>query len=82
MLRLGPLIVRHVLRNRRRTRLTLASTLVSLVLLSLLAALYQGFFYSEPQTPMLHLIAGMDKPTGGRLVVLDEEHGLAIGCLP
>ena len=51
MLRLGPLIVRNVLRNRRRTVLTLASTAVSLALLSLLTALYQGFFYSEPASP-------------------------------
>lgn len=51
MLRLGPLVVRNVLRNRRRTVLTLASTAVSLALLSLLTALYQGFFYSAPATP-------------------------------
>ena len=51
MLRLGPLIVRNVLRNRRRSILTLASTAVSLALLSLLTALYQGFFYSEPASP-------------------------------
>src|SRR5438270_1123872 len=51
MLRLGPLIVRNVLRNRRRTTLTLASTAVSLALLALLTALYQGFFYSDPATP-------------------------------
>ena len=38
-------------RNRRRTVLTLASTAVSLALLSLLTALYQGFFYSAPATP-------------------------------
>src|SRR5438445_2793676 len=51
MLRLGPLIVRNVLRNRRRTVLTLASTAVSLALLSLLTALYQGFFYGAPTSP-------------------------------
>jgi putative ABC transport system permease protein len=51
MLRLGPLILRNVLRNRRRTLLTLASTAVSLALLSLLTALYQGFFYGEPTSP-------------------------------
>ena len=51
MLRLGPLILRNVLRNRRRSALTLASTAVSLALLSLLTALYQGFFYSEPASP-------------------------------
>jgi putative ABC transport system permease protein len=51
MLRLGPLILRNVIRNRRRTLLTLASTAVSLALLSLLTAIYQGFFYSEPASP-------------------------------
>src|SRR5690348_11419014 len=48
MLRLGPLIVRNVLRNRRRSALTLASTAVSLAVLGFLVALYQGFFFSEP----------------------------------
>jgi putative ABC transport system permease protein len=51
MLRLGPLILRNVLRNRRRSLLTLASTAVSLALLALLLALYQGFFYDEPASP-------------------------------
>jgi putative ABC transport system permease protein len=51
MLRLGPLILRNVFRNRRRTVLTLASTAVSLGLLALLLALYQAFFYAEPVTP-------------------------------
>src|SRR5882672_2336539 len=51
MLRLGSLIFRNVLRNRRRTLLTLASTAVSLALLALLTALYQGFFYSAPASP-------------------------------
>src|SRR5438270_130867 len=51
MLRLGPLILRNVVRNRRRTLLTLASTAVSLALLALLTAIYQGFFYSEPASP-------------------------------
>src|SRR5690348_5618740 len=51
MLRLGPLILRNVLRNRRRSLLTLASTAVSLALLALLVALYQGFFYEDAQTP-------------------------------
>ncbi|MDB5288807.1 MAG: hypothetical protein JWL69_48 [Phycisphaerales bacterium] len=51
MLRLGPLIVRNVLRNRRRSILTLASTAVSLALLAMLAAMYQGFFYDEPASP-------------------------------
>src|SRR5690349_7191219 len=51
MLRLGPLIFRNVFRNRRRGLLTLASTAVSLALLALLAAIYQGFFYSPPSSP-------------------------------
>jgi putative ABC transport system permease protein len=51
MLRLGPLILRNVLRNRRRSILTLASTAVSLALLALLVALYQGFFFDEPASP-------------------------------
>jgi putative ABC transport system permease protein len=48
MLRLGPLILRNVLRNRRRSLLTLASTAISLAVLGFLVALYQGFFFSEP----------------------------------
>jgi putative ABC transport system permease protein len=51
MLRLAPLIVRNVLRNRRRTLLTLASTAISLSLLALLVALYQSFFYGEDNSP-------------------------------
>src|SRR6266850_1112894 len=51
MLRLGPLIFRNVLRNRRRTILTLASTAISLALLALLIALYQAFFYGEDASP-------------------------------
>ena len=51
MLRLGPLILRNVLRNRRRTILTLASTAVSLALLALIIAIYQGFFHGEPSSP-------------------------------
>src|SRR5438105_3075286 len=51
MLRLGPLILRNVLRNRRRTILTLGSTAVSLALLALLIALYQAFFYGEDPSP-------------------------------
>jgi putative ABC transport system permease protein len=51
MLRLAPLILRNVLRARRRTLLTLASTAVSLAVLGLLVALYQGFFFSEPSSP-------------------------------
>jgi len=51
MFQLGSLIFRNVLRNRRRTLLTLASTAVSLALLALLVALYQGFFFDEPASP-------------------------------
>ncbi len=51
MFRLGPLILRNVFRNRRRSLLTLASTAISLGLLALLAAMYQGFFYGAPTTP-------------------------------
>jgi putative ABC transport system permease protein len=51
MFRLAPLIFRNVLRNRRRTLLTLASTAVSLALLALLLAIYQGFFYGEDTSP-------------------------------
>jgi putative ABC transport system permease protein len=51
MLRLAPLIVRNVLRNRRRTLLTLASTVVSLAVLGFLVALYQGFFFAEQTSP-------------------------------
>lgn len=51
MLRLGPLILRNVFRNRRRSLLTLASTAISLGLLTLLMALYQAFFYGEAVTP-------------------------------
>src|SRR4029079_8552395 len=51
MLRLGPLILRNVLRNRRRSLLTLASTAVSLAVLGFLVALYQGFFFFEPTSP-------------------------------
>src|SRR5581483_1103662 len=51
MFRLAPLIIRNVSRNRRRSVLTLASTAVSLALLALLVALYQGFFYGEDESP-------------------------------
>ena len=51
MLSLAPLIFRNVLRNRRRSLLTLASTAVSLALLALLIAIYQGFFYGEDSSP-------------------------------
>jgi putative ABC transport system permease protein len=45
------LIVRNVLRNRRRTLLTLASAAVSLGLLALLVAMYQSFFYGDDASP-------------------------------
>ncbi|MBV8780274.1 MAG: ABC transporter permease, partial [Phycisphaerae bacterium] len=51
MFRLGSLIVRNVLRNRRRSILTLASTAISLALLALLIAIFQGFFYGEDSSP-------------------------------
>jgi putative ABC transport system permease protein len=51
MFRLGPLILRNVFRNRRRSLLTLASTAVSLGLLALLLSLYQAFFYGDSVTP-------------------------------
>ena len=51
MLRLAPLIFRNVLRNRRRSLLTLASSAVSLALLALLIAIFQGFFYGEDSSP-------------------------------
>ena len=51
MFRLGPLILRNVLRNRRRSVLTLASGAVSLAVLGFLVALYQGFFFAEQSSP-------------------------------
>jgi putative ABC transport system permease protein len=51
MLRLLPLILRNVLRNRRRSLLTLASSAVSLALLALLLAIYQGFFHADDASP-------------------------------
>jgi putative ABC transport system permease protein len=51
MQRLAALIFRNVFRNRRRSLLTLASLAVSLALLSLLLALYQGFFHGEDASP-------------------------------
>src|SRR6185369_7568605 len=51
MLRLAPLIFRNVLRNRRRSILTLASTAISLALLALMFAIYQGFFHGEDASP-------------------------------
>ena len=51
MLKLAPLILRNVTRNRRRTLLTLASSAVSLGLLALLLAIYQGFFFGDDASP-------------------------------
>jgi len=51
MFTLAPLIFRNVLRNRRRSLLTLASSAVSLALLALLIAIFQGFFYGEDSSP-------------------------------
>ena len=51
MLRLAPLIVRNILRHRRRSLLTLASTAISLSVLGFLIALYQGFFFAEQSSP-------------------------------
>ena len=50
MLRLAPLVFKNVLRNRRRTLLTLASTAVSLAILALMVAMYQGFFHGEDRS--------------------------------
>ncbi|CAN5389325.1 ABC transporter permease [soil metagenome] len=51
MLRLASLIFRNVLRNRRRSLLTLASTAVSLAVLGMVVALYQGFFFAKQSSP-------------------------------
>jgi putative ABC transport system permease protein len=51
MLRLAPLILRNVARNRRRTILTLISAAFSLALLSMLFAMYQSFFYGADNSP-------------------------------
>ncbi len=51
MFKLASLIFRNVLRNRRRSLLTLASTAISLALLALLLAIYQGFFHAEDASP-------------------------------
>lgn len=51
MLRLAPLIVRNILRNRRRSLLTLASTAISLALLALLLSIYQSFFFADQTSP-------------------------------
>lgn len=51
MFRLAPLVLRNILRNRRRSLLTLASAAVSLGLLALMAAMYQGFYHAEDSSP-------------------------------
>ncbi len=51
MFRLAPLILRNIFRHRRRSLLTLASTAVSLSVLGLLIALFQGFFFAPASSP-------------------------------
>jgi putative ABC transport system permease protein len=51
MLGLTSLILRNVLRNRRRSLLTMASAAVSLSVLSLMLAMYQSFFHGEDTSP-------------------------------
>ena len=51
MLRHLPFIFRNATRNRRRSLLTIASMAVSLCLLGLLLALYQGLFMMEDASP-------------------------------
>lgn len=51
MLRYIPFMLKNALRNRRRSILTIASIAVSLCILGLLMALYQGLFLSGPATP-------------------------------
>src|SRR3954469_16601345 len=51
MFKLTSLILRNVLRNRRRTLLTLLSLSISLCLLGLIVALFQGFFYADDASP-------------------------------
>src|SRR4030095_2836301 len=51
MFRLSSLIFRNVLRNRRRSLLTLGSAAVSLAVLGFLVALSQGFFFMEETSP-------------------------------
>src|SRR3954471_6710518 len=81
MLRLAPLILRNILRNKRRSFLTLASAAVSLAVLGFLVALYQGFFFAEQTSPTeaLRLIArhkvSLTNP-------LPASHGPRIAALP
>lgn len=51
MLKLVSLVFRNITRNRRRSILTLASTAISLSVLGLLVALYQGFFFAPAASP-------------------------------
>lgn len=51
MFKLLPLILHNVVRNRRRSLLTLGSTAVSLGILGVMAALYLGFFLPEQSSP-------------------------------
>ncbi|MGC4032915.1 MAG: FtsX-like permease family protein [Tepidisphaeraceae bacterium] len=51
MFRLGSLVLRNILRNRRRSLLTIISSAVSLALLAMLLAIYQGFFHGEDESP-------------------------------
>jgi len=51
MFKLVPLITRNILRNRRRTLLTLVSTVISLAVLTLMMGLYYGVFLETSSTP-------------------------------
>src|SRR3954469_3516145 len=51
MLKFASLIFRNVMRNRRRSLLTLMSTAVWVAVLGFLVALYQGFFFAEQSSP-------------------------------
>src|SRR5687767_15051100 len=47
MFRYLPLILKNILRNRRRSILTILSVAVSLCLLGILMAIYHAFFFGE-----------------------------------
>ncbi|HVZ15888.1 MAG TPA: FtsX-like permease family protein [Terriglobales bacterium] len=51
MFRFGPLIAAYVLRNRRRTMLTIASTGVSMALFCVLVSMYQALFANPEASP-------------------------------
>lgn len=51
MLNLLPLVVQNVLRNRRRSLLTLGSVAVSLTIVGVMVALYLGFFLPQQSSP-------------------------------